>query len=184
MTELEKIAYAKRFIDQMAMGINPLDGMPIPEGEVAKQVRISRCFAYVSEILGQVLDNGGIGRIDKTVPFSVTPEEAARFPYSDEPISGSEIAKRLADIIENPMMKSFSVQTLNQWLMQEGLLAEVENGEGKKQKIPTQNGRMMGICTEHRTGQRGEYTAILFNRAAQKFIMERIQRIVLMHGKK
>ena len=28
MTELEKIAYAKSFIDKLANGINPLDDMP------------------------------------------------------------------------------------------------------------------------------------------------------------
>lgn len=184
MTDLEKIAYAKSFMDRLAAGINPLDGTTIPQSDVAGQVRIARCFAYVSEVLGQVLENGGIGRVDKTVPFAVTSEEAARFPYSEEPISGSEIGRRLAEIIGNPMMKAFSVQTLNQWLMQEGLLAEIENGDGKKQKMPTQMGRLMGICAEHRTGQRGEYTAILFNRAAQQFIMERMERIVQMHGKK
>ena len=32
MTELEKIAYAKSFIDKLAKGINPLNDMPIPEG--------------------------------------------------------------------------------------------------------------------------------------------------------
>ena len=54
MTELEKIAYAKSFIDKLANGINPLDGTPIPEGDITNNVRLSRCFFYVSDILGQV----------------------------------------------------------------------------------------------------------------------------------
>ena len=32
MTELEKITYAKSFIDKLANGINPLDDTPIPHG--------------------------------------------------------------------------------------------------------------------------------------------------------
>ena len=59
MTELEKLEYAKTFIDKLASGINPIDNSPIPEGEVANNVRISRCFFYVSDILRQVIENGG-----------------------------------------------------------------------------------------------------------------------------
>ena len=60
MTELEKIEYTKAFIDKLANGINPLDDTPIPEGDIANNVRLSRCFFYVSDILRQVIENGGV----------------------------------------------------------------------------------------------------------------------------
>ena len=41
MTELEKIAYTKTFIDKLANGINPLDDTQIPEGEVAANPRMA-----------------------------------------------------------------------------------------------------------------------------------------------
>ena len=69
MTELEKIAYAKSFIDKLANGINPLDDTSIPEGDIANNVRLSHCFFYVSDILCQVYANGGIGKVEKTLPF-------------------------------------------------------------------------------------------------------------------
>lgn len=56
MTELEKIAYAKTFIDKLANGINPLDNTAIPDGDIANNVRLSRCFFYVSSILGKEID--------------------------------------------------------------------------------------------------------------------------------
>ena len=59
MTELEKIEYAKSFIDKLANGINPLDDSPIPDNDIANNVRLSRCFFYVSDILRQVIENGG-----------------------------------------------------------------------------------------------------------------------------
>ena len=59
MTELEKIAYAKSFIDKLANGINPLDDTPIPDDDIANNVRLSRCFFYVSDILRQIIDAGG-----------------------------------------------------------------------------------------------------------------------------
>ena len=60
MTEVEKIAYARSFIDKLAKGINPLDNTPIPDGDVAKNERLSKCFSYVSDILRQVCENGGV----------------------------------------------------------------------------------------------------------------------------
>ena len=38
MTELEKIAYAKSFIDRLANGFNPLDNSPLAEGDIANNV--------------------------------------------------------------------------------------------------------------------------------------------------
>lgn len=178
MTELEKIAYAKSFIDKLAKGINPLNDQPIPEGDIANHVRLSRCFSYVSDILAQVCENGGVGKVEKTIPFSVTDEQIARFAFSPYPISGSEISKKLTDVVKNPLMKSFSVLKLNQWLLQNGLLFETTDRLGKVRKMPTEQGQNLGICTEQKMGRDGEYVAILFNRKAQHFIIENIRSIL------
>lgn len=178
MTELEKIAYAKSFIDKLANGINPLDDTPIPEGDLANNVRLSRCFFYVSNILGQVYENGGIGKVEKTIPFSITPGQLANFETSPYSISGSEIAKKLAALVKNPLMKSFSVPKLNQWLMQKGFLYEITDPQGKPRKIPTEQGRAMGISAETQMGRDGEYIAVLFDTKAQRFIVNNIYEIL------
>ena len=54
MTELEKIAYAKSFIDKLANGINPINEEVVPDDDLINNVRISRCLFYVSEILERV----------------------------------------------------------------------------------------------------------------------------------
>lgn len=51
MTELEKIAYAKTYIEKLANGINPLTDQPVPDSDSINNVRISRCLFYVSDIL-------------------------------------------------------------------------------------------------------------------------------------
>ena len=178
MTELEKIAYAKSFIDKLANGINPLDDTPVPEGDLANNVRLSRCFFYVSNILGQVYENGGIGKVEKTIPFSITPGQLANFETSPYSISGSEIAKKLAALVKNPLMKSFSVPKLNQWLMQKGFLYEITDPQGKPRKIPTEQGRAMGISAETKMGRDGEYIAVLFDTKAQRFIVNNIYEIL------
>lgn len=178
MTELEKIAYAKSFVDKLANGINPLDDKPIPEGDIANNVRLSRCFFYVSDILGQVYENGGVGKIEKTIPFSITPGQLANFEFTPYSISGSEIAKKLAALVKNPRMKSFSVPKLNQWLIQKGLLSETTDAFGKSRKMPTEQGKAMGIYAETKMGREGEYIAVLFDSKAQRFIANNIYEIL------
>ena len=89
MTELEKIEYAKSFIDKLANGINPLDNMPIPDDDIVNNVRLSRCFFYVSSILQKEIDRER-RKIPKEkkpekLPFSITPEQLQTFEYSPYP---------------------------------------------------------------------------------------------------
>lgn len=183
MTELEKIAYAKSFIDKLANGINPIDNTPIPEGDIANNVRLSRCFFYVSDILRQVCENGGIGKSNKKVSFAITDEELAKFVFSPLPIAGSEISRRLGDTINNPLMKSFSVTKMNQWLLSKGFLKDEITMSGKKRKVPTDMGKQLGICMDKRVGQHGEYMAMLYNTSAQKFIIDNIREILSFEAK-
>lgn len=46
------------FIDKLAKGINLVDDTLIPDGGVAKNARLSKCFVYVSKVLGQIVENG------------------------------------------------------------------------------------------------------------------------------
>lgn len=66
MTEVEVQQRAKRYLDCLVQGINPLDGTVIPEGDTVRQVRIARCLQYVSGILEQVIENHGeVQRVKK-----------------------------------------------------------------------------------------------------------------------
>lgn len=65
MTEIEKIAYAKSFIDKLANGINPIDGSVIAATDTVKNERLSKCFFYVSDILQKVIENGGLEKDEK-----------------------------------------------------------------------------------------------------------------------
>ena len=59
MTELEKIERAKMYMDKLANGINPIDDTMAPDDDLINNVRLSRCFFFVSDVLRQVIENGG-----------------------------------------------------------------------------------------------------------------------------
>jgi hydroxymethylpyrimidine pyrophosphatase-like HAD family hydrolase len=83
MTEVERIAYAKSFIDKLANGINPIDDTPIPDGDIANHVRLSRCFFYVSGILQKEIDSErrkeAKTKKAERLPFTITREQLENF---------------------------------------------------------------------------------------------------------
>lgn len=188
MTELEKIEYAKSFIDRLANGINPLDDSPISDNDIANNVRLSRCFFYVSDILRKVIENGGIQVAKVAKPrkkeFSLSDDERSRIQISEMPLSVSEISRCLNDIIDLDTTKKISSVTINNWLMELKLLELTVLPNGKSRKMPTEQGREMGIFTEERTGQYGTYTVVLFSRPAQQFIYDNIDAIVASRAEK
>ena len=186
MTELEKIAYAKSFIDKLANGINPLDDTPIPDDDIANNVRLSRCFFYVSDILRQVYENGGVTKPKRAskIPFAVSLEQLEKFEYSAEPIPVSEIAKRIYAMADNENMEKVSYRQINQWLLNIGMLC-LHDLDGKKPvKRPTKEGNKIGITIETRMGRYGEYQVVLYNEEAQRFILDNLEAVVATEAKK
>lgn len=185
MTELEKIAYAKSFIDQMANGVNPLDGTPVPDGEIINQVRISRCLFYVSGLLQQMIDRGGIpgdslphqtGHRRKT-EFTLTADARAQLCLSETPLTISEIAEHLNSAVDADAVKRISAAAINRWLAAEGFLEEFEI-DGKNRKRPTSAGDRIGIHAQERQGQYGSYTVLLFSVDAQVLIYDNVDAII------
>lgn len=155
MTELETIARAKMYIDKLANGINPLDDTAVAENDVVNNVRISRCLFFVSDTLRKVLENGGVGtsqRVKKS-EFNITPEELEKFEFSDKPIPVSEIAKRVNEIADIQNSKKFSHRMITTWLIEIGMLIEVESAEGKKSKRPTTEGNGLAYLLKKEWGK-------------------------------
>lgn len=102
MTELETLERAKMYMEKLANGINPIDGSQMPDEEVVNNVRLSRCFFYVADVLRQVIDNGGVSqqKKDRKVPFFLPVERRNAFAFSNQPIPISEVSKRITDLID------------------------------------------------------------------------------------
>lgn len=186
MTELETIARAKMYIDKLANGINPLDDTAVAENDIVNNVRISRCLFFVSDTLRRVLENGGVGvasRVKKN-KFKITAEELEKFEFSDRPIPVSEITKRINDIADTENSTKLSHNTITSWLSEIGMLNEMINTEGKKRKRPTAEGAELGIFVKERIGQHGIYHVVLYNKSAQKFIVDNIPSVIENHSDK
>ena len=186
MTELEKIEYAKSFIDRLANGINPLDNSAIPDGDIVNNVRLSRCFFYVSSILQMEIDRERKKQSQKAkpkrLPFSIMQEQLEKFEYSTYPISVSAMARKInwlvkGDIDEKKMEK-FSYRKINYWLHAIGMIEWREWENGKERRFPTAEGEEIGLVLEIWENYGRKTPIIYLSEEAQRFIIDNIEAVI------
>lgn len=179
MTDLEMMKRARLYLDKLSNGINPLDDTEIPDGDIVNNVRISRCLFYVSGVLQRTIareERGGKKGAEK-IPFAMTDEERTGFAFSAQPVSASELAKRLNDAAKTKNMKRMTYAYITSWLVETGLLTAVRLSDGKEVRRPTPDGNNVGITEEQRTGQNGAYMVTVYDETAQRFILDHLDDI-------
>ena len=183
MTELEKMERAKMYMEKLANGINPIDDMMAPDEDIINQVRLSRCFFFVADVLRQVIENGGIHpsqprKNPQKVPFELSYEARNAFDFSDTPIPVSEIAKRINALTANDAMQRLSYSKITAWLTEAGFLLQTTLPSVSKTNRPTIEGIKIGISVEERTGAQGTYQVVLYDKTAQHIIIDHLDAII------
>ena len=173
--DMKILLHAKDYIDDLARGKNPLTKEDVNENDVVNNIKISRCLLYVSDILAEIADNGGVGK-KKQLPFDAQRIGIERFEYSSVPISISVICQMINELKPNNM-KKLKTTALTNWLVDINMLSIVQIN-GKNHKRPTPNAESMGIFLEQRDGQYGPYYVVLYNEAAQHFIIDNLPAII------
>ena len=180
MTELEMINRAKTYIDKLANGVNPLTDEPVSENDIVNNVRISRCFFYISDLLRRFAEGGfpEAAKKGKKQPFIITEEQRKRFEFSETPISVSEIARRFNAAVNTEGAVQMRYSGITFWLIESGLLSGDRREDGREVKLPTAAGMELGISQEVRSGANGSYTVVVYNENAQRYIVDNIDAIL------
>ncbi len=177
ITELDKLKRAKEYMIKLADGVDPIGGQQLPDDTVLNNERLSRCFAYVAEILQKVIDSGGKG-LGWQRPFFITAEEIKRVRLSDQPVPISAFVQAVNEAVGDLGRKNLAHSTVTKWLADQGYLRVVQDADRKTHKELTGKSAEIGISSEERTGQSGTYAAILYDRRAQQFILDNLLSIV------
>ena len=177
MTEIEIAKRAKMYMDQLAQGIDPISCQELPHDSALNNVRLARCFFYVSGILEQVIRNGGyVGTVSKT-GFSITPEQLAKVQISPTPIRITEFAEAVLQAVGTANMKRPNAVKITNWLTENGFLKKEAMPDGKSRRVPTDHGRRLGITAQLRQSPDGEYLAIYYDANAQRFLLDHLYDI-------
>lgn len=186
MTELEIMKRAQMYIDSLAKGVDPLTGQAVKDDDIIRNIRISRCLFYVSDVLKKVIDNGGEVSADKKKKsaiskayFSLTPEQiTSLIPIAGEQSAGKIVAK-INTLIDDEQMQKLTATSLTAWLVSAGLLCETVSQSGSKRKIPTEDGKMLGMREAvFHDAVRGDVKYVTYNKNAQQFIFDNLEAII------
>ena len=184
MTELEIMQRAKLYIDALANGYNPLSGQPVRDDDVVNQVRVSRCLFYVSGVLQKVIDNGGevqkkkVPRSQKA-PFALLPEQIVQLKPHSSQQSASRITASINELIDTEKMQKLKTTDITGWLLSIGMLQDIETSSGRKRKVPTPDGEMLGMKETSFVNEQGvptQYT--VYDKNAQQFIFDNIETLI------
>ena len=178
MTELETMQRAKVYLDKLAQGIDPITDQAVAEGDSLRNPRLSRCFQYVSGVMEKVILNGGqVGSVEKA-PFTITPEQLAKVQLTGEPLRIADFVDRILQATNYEGMKKLSPVKLTNWLLKKGFLTQEQGPDGKSRRIPTAEGKQLGISSKMCEYRGGEYLGIFYNIQAQNFLLDHMPSII------
>ena len=186
LNESEKLLKAKSYLDKLANGINPITNELASENDTINNIHISRCLFYVSDVLRNLIENNSNPQKKKNskIPFSVTPQQLADYVFDDNPITVTEITKKLNSLIDTEEMKGIKTTSITNWLIKINMLEYFADENGKNHKIPTENGIQLGITTQERLGMYGSYKVVLYDSNVQQFILDNIDTIAYYNTQK
>ena len=176
MEEKEKIAIAQDWVRKLANGVNPINGSALNEDDIVNNIHISRCLLYVADLLGKYTEKRTKVDYNRTVPFAASAISKEKYNYV-EAISISAFAREIKNLIPANMQMVNNKSFIN-WLLREGLLSETEADEkGRSYKVASDKGKEIGIYSEDREHNGGHYLITLYNREAQRYLLDHIEEI-------
>lgn len=98
--------------------------------------------------------------------------------YSESPVAISQLLGVINSLIDVQVTRKLAATTVTGWLVEQGLLRVEAISDGRTHKLPTERGMQLGMTSEQRSGQYGEYDIVLYNEQAQRFIVDNLEPIV------
>ena len=182
MTEIETLKRAKMYMEKLARGINPIDDSQIPDNEVTNNVRLSRCFLYISDVLTNIIqkEENNSKKKRKKRAFLISQEQILKYEYVKQPISIQDFASKINELIDTTVMKGLSANRIIKWLISIQLVCEEYNSStNRKIRKPTRMGTEIGITSDRRISQNGyEYFVLLLDEQAQRFVVDNLNGVI------
>jgi hypothetical protein len=176
MDDLVKLERAKRYIDKLAKGIDPINNREMTEDTLLSNACLSRCFFYVSEVLGDLISSGSVKATEKSTAFYISQKQKSEVTLSPECYI-SYFVDRINSAAAPNYCKRLSRIRLYTWLVTKGFMSEFPAGDKVNRKV-TQAGEQIGIRTERRENSRGFSYVTILSKRAQAFIIDNLGALI------
>lgn len=181
--DLGKLDMSIQYIERITDGYHPIHNRPLRDEDALNDPVMIRCMYFIKDILETVRQNEGYISMRKgkavAVPF---PEEILdEFQYIEDK-SIMHLMRQIHEPVKELNVKKVSFMKVTSWLKEDGYLVEEEEpGTGKTRKIPTEEGKKLGIYLREREYEGRVYETVMYDKNAQEYIVERIRSELKNH---
>ena len=173
---------AKMYMDKLSDGVDPVSGEILPNDTALNNERLARCFKFISEVLTQLIDLGGlsvlseankpadVSKNQKLRPFELPNDKRKRIFLNAKPIDVSEFTRSINKHISVESMEKLKGNAFATWLLAKGYLEK----EGSTRK-PTHKGLNIGISTHLK-----QTSQLMYSREAQQFLLDNLDEIIMI----
>ncbi len=177
-TDYERCYTAKIYLEKLSNGMDPFTGDDLPEDTMLNDVYLCRTFALAADIIDLFIKNGckiNSGSKAERQPFRITEAQKGNITLTEEEVSITTIANRINKVLDADVRKIQGFHIAN-WLEYEGLLT-TELVAGKRNRVPTEEGKIVGITGNLINFQGREFIKNMYNVNAQAFIIANLDDI-------
>lgn len=192
MNKAQVIHHTKNYMDMLAQGIDPISKEKIEADSVVLQPRMQKCFAFVSEILDELINNNGFIAltsedavryevVSKKAPFSLHEDQIHRISVSAKPVTPNTFLNNINRVVDGKRMDKLSIKSVNAWLLAQGLIIETKEPTmiNKTIRRPSSTSSQIGIqeqeITDSKTGELKKQ--MVFTLQAQAYLLEHLNEI-------
>lgn len=177
-TDYERCYTAKLYLEKLSNGMDPFTGDDLPEDTMLNDVCLSRAFSLAADVMELFIKNGckiNRGSKSERQPFRITEAQKGNITLTEEEVSITTIANRINKVLDADVRKIQGFHIAN-WLEYQGLLT-TELLSGKRNRVPTEQGKLVGITANLINYQGREFYKNMYNVNAQAFIIANIDEI-------
>lgn len=193
MDKAQIIAHSKTYMELLSQGVDPISKQSIADDSVLAQPRLKKCFAFVSEILAELLENNGFVAltpdaaekytiVEKKAAFSLSDEQIRNIYVSSKPVTVNMLLKCINRVVDVKRMDKLSVTSVNSWLVSNGYLIETKERAfiNKTVRRPSDKSIEIGLMEQEVVdAATGEVKyQMVFTQQAQRYILNHLDEIV------
>lgn len=192
MDKVQVLNHTKHYMDMLAQGMDPISNARIEADSVVLQPRMQRCFAFVAELLDELIRNHGFVAlssdeatryevIEKKAAFSLSEEQMHRICVSAKPITPNTFLNNINRVVDRQQMEKLSIKSIHAWLLAQGFITESKEPAVINRTIrrPTDRSSEIGIreeeITDARTGEIKKRMVLTLQ--AQAYLLDHLDEI-------
>ena len=201
MNKRQVIQHAKNYMDLLSRGIDPISQMEVGPVSIVAEPRLQKCFAFVSNILEELLANGGYVALSdegpdapdidsvpqydlvrRKVPFRLSQEQRRDVYITKNPIAPSTFISHINRVIDGEAMEKLSFKRINAWLLKNDYVTETKQPVVINRTVmkPMLKAAKIGFEEEETVDPKtGEVKSrIMLTQKAQQFLLDNLDRIL------